>query len=523
MDVVDLSRLQFAITALYHFLFVPLTLGLVMIIAIMETVYVATDKPIWKDMTKFWGMLFGINFAMGVATGITMEFQFGTNWSYYAHYVGDIFGVPLAIEGMMAFFLEATLVGVFFFGWDRLSKRAHLICTWGLALGTSISAFWILVANGWMQDPKGAFFNPETMRMELRSLYDVIFNITAQCKFVHTVNAGYTTGAMFVTAVSFYYLYQRRHIEFAKRSLWVSTCFGLFVSLSVLFLGDESGYTVGHSQKMKLAAMEGKWRAEAPPASLTVIGWPDMQEERTKYAIKIPYVMGLIATRSFSTPVLGIRDIVERAEPRIRKGIMAYTALEQFKKNPADLEAKQTVIDQQKYLGYALLLKRHTENVSEATNEEITRAAHDLIPNVPLIFFCFRIMVGCGLFFIAFFTLAFLWMRKDVLLDNKDWFLRIGMLAIPLPWMASSSGWIVAECGRQPWAIDRILPTYLGASQLPHSLLFTTLGGFILLYSTLLVVDLFLMIKYVRLGPDKAFGHDGGGSHVKAKPEPATE
>ena len=520
MDVVDLSRLQFAITALYHFTFVPLTLGLVIIVALMESVYVATGKTIWKDMTKFWGLLFGINFAMGVATGITMEFQFGTNWSYYAHYVGDIFGIPLAIEGMVAFFLEATLVGIFFFGWDRLSKRGHLIATWGLALGTSLSAFWILVANGWMQHPKGAFFNPDTMRMELTSLYDVIFNPTAQCKFVHTINAGYVTGSMFVTAISFYYLLQRRHIAFAKRSLWVSTIFGLFAAISVVLLGDESGYTIGHSQKMKLAAMEGKWRAEPPPASLTVIGWPDTNEERTKYAIKIPYIMGLIATRSTNVPVLGIRDIVERGETRIRKGIVAYNALETVRKDPSNQQARQVLMDMQKYLGYALLLKRHTEDVVGSSDEMISKAAHDLIPNVPLIFFCFRIMVGCGLFFIAFFSLAFVWMRKDVLLERKDWFLRIGALTFFLPWLSSYCGWIVAECGRQPWAIDRILPTHLGASQLPIGLLFTTLGGFILLYSVLLIVDVFLMTKYIRMGPDKALVPHDEGVRANTKPQP---
>lgn len=504
MESVDLSRLQFAITALYHFLFVPLTLGLIIIVAIMETVYVATGKAIWKEMTKFWGLLFGINFAMGVATGITMEFQFGTNWAYYAHYVGDIFGVPLAIEGMMAFFVEATLVGLFFFGWERLSKRAHLYVTWGLAIATSLSAFWILVANGWMQHPNGAFFNPDTLRMELSSLYAVIFNPTAQCKFVHTLNAGYITGAMFVTSISFYYLLRGRHIPLARRSLWISTGFGLFAAVSAVLMGDESGYTLGHGQKMKLAAMEGKWETERPPASLTVIGWPDMEEKCTKYTIKIPYVMGLIATRSFDIPVMGINDIVRRAEPRIRKGIEAYGALQRYRKDPSLDKARDQVVRLQKYLGYGLLLKRHAPDVVDATPAQISMTAQDLIPNVPLVFFSFRIMVACGLFFIAFFWLAFVWMRRDVLLQDKKWFLWTGLFALPLPWIASSSGWIVAECGRQPWAIDRILPTFYGASSLPTSFVYTTLAGFILLYSVLLIVDIFLMTKYIRMGPEKA-------------------
>jgi cytochrome d ubiquinol oxidase subunit I len=238
--VVTLSRAQFALTALYHFLFVPLTLGLSMILVIMESVYVMTGREIWKRMTRFWGVLFGINFAMGVATGITMEFQFGTNWAYYAHYVGDIFGAPLAIEGLMAFFLEATFVGLFFFGWERLSRVGHLVVTTMVALGSSLSALWILIANAWMQYPVGAHFNPETMRMELTSFSEVVFNPVAQAKFVHTVAAGYVTGSVFVLAVSAWYLLRGRNLDIARRSMAVAASFGLACALSVVVLGDES-------------------------------------------------------------------------------------------------------------------------------------------------------------------------------------------------------------------------------------------------------------------------------------------
>ena len=227
LSIVDFSRLQFAITALYHFLFVPLTLGLSILIAIMESIYVLTKKTIWQDMTKFWGILFGINFAMGVATGIPLEFQFGTNWAYYAHYVGDVFGSLLALEGLIAFFLEATFIGLFFFGWKKLNKFQHLGVTWLMALGTNFSALWILIANAWMQNPVGAEFNPETMRMELSSFYDVIFNPVAQCKFVHTVSAGYTIGSMFVLSISAFYLLRGKYKEFAKRSMIVAVSFGL--------------------------------------------------------------------------------------------------------------------------------------------------------------------------------------------------------------------------------------------------------------------------------------------------------
>ena len=281
LNIVDLSRLQFAITALYHFLFVPLTIGLSILMAIMETVYVMTGRDIWRQMTKFWGTLFGINFVLGVATGIVMEFQFGMNWSYYSHYVGDIFGAPLALEGLMAFFLEATFVGLFFFGWDKLSKLGHLAATWAVALGSNLSALWILIANGWMQNPVGSVFNPQTMRMEVEDFYAVIFNPVAQAKFVHTVSAGYVVASIFVLGVSAWYLLKGRHIALAKRSMTVAASFGLAASLSVVVLGDESGYLSTEHQKMKLAAIEAMWHTEPAPAAFTVIGLPDQAERKT--------------------------------------------------------------------------------------------------------------------------------------------------------------------------------------------------------------------------------------------------
>ncbi|MFN3401689.1 MAG: cytochrome ubiquinol oxidase subunit I, partial [Ferrovibrio sp.] len=274
MLVVDLSRWQFAATAMYHFIFVPLTLGLSFMMAIMESVYVMTGRQIWRKATLFWGTLFGINFAMGVATGIVMEFQFGMNWSYYSHYVGDIFGAPLAIEGLMAFFLEATFIGLFFFGWDRLSKVGHLVVTWLTALGANFSALWILVANGWMQNPVGARFNPDTMRMEITDFMAVIFNPVAQAKFVHTVSAGYLTGAVFVLAISALFLVKGKHVELAKRSAVVAASFGLASALSVVVLGDESGYVATEHQIMKIAALEAMYETEPAPAPWTLIGFP---------------------------------------------------------------------------------------------------------------------------------------------------------------------------------------------------------------------------------------------------------
>src|SRR5271156_1687292 len=320
---VELSRLQFALTAMYHFLFVPLTLGLSVLLGVMESVYVMTGRDIWRRITRFWGVLFGINFAMGVATGITMEFQFGMNWAYYSHYVGDIFGAPLAIEGLMAFFLEATFIGLFFFGWDKLTRLQHLCVTWLVALGSNLSALWILIANGWMQYPVGAKFNPDTMRMEVTDFMQVLFNPVAQSKFVHTVSAGYVTGAMFVLSVSAFYLIRGRHAEFAKRSMTVAASFGLAAALSVVVLGDESGYTAGENQKMKIAAIEAMWDTEPAPASFTVFGLPDLANRRTNYAVKVPWMLGLLTTHSIDKTFPGIKDLVAHAEERIRTGLVA--------------------------------------------------------------------------------------------------------------------------------------------------------------------------------------------------------
>src|SRR5689334_1093721 len=358
--IVELSRLQFALTALYHFLFVPLTLGLSLLLAIMESVYVMTGRRIWRAMTRFWGTLFGINFAMGVATGITMEFQFGTNWAYYSHYVGDIFGAPLAIEGLMAFFLEATFVGIFFFGWDRLSRVGHLIVTWLVGIGANFSALWILIANGWMQNPAGARFEPQTMRMELTSFYDLLFNPVAQAKFVHTVSAGYVTGAIFVLAVSAYYLLRGRHLPLAKRSMTVAASFGLASALSVVVLGDESGYTATLDQKMKIAAIEAMWDTQPPPASFTLFGLPDVAAGVTRAKIEVPWLLGLIATRSIDEPVAGIRDLVRAGRNRIQSGIVAYKAVQALRQDPTDAAARSDLDAHVGDLGYALLLKRYS-------------------------------------------------------------------------------------------------------------------------------------------------------------------
>lgn len=503
-DPVSLSRLQFAVTALYHFLFVPLTLGLSFLLAIMESVYVMTGRQIWRDMTKFWGKLFGINFAMGVATGITMEFQFGTNWAYYSHYVGDIFGAPLAIEGLMAFFLESTFVGLFFFGWDRLPKVGHLAVTWLVAIGSNLSALWILIANGWMQHPTGAVFNAETMRMELISFWDLIFNPVGQAKFVHTVGAGYVTGSMFVLAISSFYLLAGRFQAFAKRSIVVASAFGLAAALCVVVLGDESGYTVSENQRMKLAVIEGMWETEPAPAGFNLFGFPDARSREVKYAVKIPWMLGIIATRSFNQPVPGINDLVAHAEERIRNGLSAYDALENLKQSRADGAAAAQLREHAADLGYALLLKRYVSDPRTADAATIRRAAGDTVPNVAPLFWSFRIMVALGFYFIGLFALAF-WhaSRYDF---SRRWLLRLMLWSLPLPWVAAELGWVVAEYGRQPWAIDGVLPTFLAVSSVSAAQVLFTLAGFVLFYSALLVVDIMLMLRYIGMGPLGALG-----------------
>jgi len=498
--LLELSRWQFAVTAMYHFLFVPLTLGLSILIAIMESVFVMTGRAIWRDMTRFWGTLFGINFAMGVATGITMEFQFGTNWAYYSHYVGDIFGVPLAIEGLMAFFLEATFIGLFFFGWDRLSRLQHLVVTWLVAIGSNLSALWVLIANAWMQNPVGAKFNPDSMRMELQSISKVIFNPVAQSKFVHTVSAGYVTGAVFVLAISAWFMLKGRHTEFARRSATVALSFGLASALSVVVLGDESGYTANQTQKMKIAAMESMWHTEPDPAPFVLFGIPDERHRTTAAEIKVPWMLGLIATRSTDEDVQGIYELVAVARHRIENGIPAYSALQTLRADPKNILARTVLEARAGDLGYALLLRRYVSDPARATATQIDQAAWDTVPSVGLLFWSFRLMVGLGFFFIALFSYGFYQaMRRRC--DARRWFLKLALWSLPLPWIAAEVGWFVAEHGRQPWAIEGVLPTFLAVSPISTGNVVVSLSGFVLFYSVLAVIDVSLLAKYIRLGP----------------------
>jgi cytochrome d ubiquinol oxidase subunit I len=517
-SVVDLSRLQFAMTALYHFLFVPLTIGMTFLLAIMESVYVMTGKQVYKDMTQFWGKLFGINFALGVTTGLTMEFQFGTNWAFYSHYVGDIFGAPLAIEGMMAFFLESTFIGLFFFGWDRLSKVQHLGVTWLVALGSNLSALWILIANGWMQNPVGAEFNFVTLRMELTSFSALVFNPVAQVKFVHTVASGYVTGAIFVLAISSFYLLRGRDVGFARRSFAIAAAFGMASILSVIILGDESGYEIGDVQKTKLAAMEAEWETEPAPASFTLFGLPNQAEQRTDYAVKIPYVMGIIATRSVDKQVTGIKDLVVEHEQRVRNGMQAYALLGKLRGGDHSGPTVAAFDAVKKDLGYGLLLKKYTDKVVDASEAQIKQAALDTIPGVASIFWTFRLMVLSGLLMLALFICAFYASaRKNE--HQKRWLLKWAMFSFPLPWIATQTGWFVAEHGRQPWSIGEVLPTHLSASSLSTGDVWGSLLALVAFYTMLLVIEVYLMVKFARQGPSSL--HTGRYHYEQGAAAPA--
>ncbi|NNM57619.1 cytochrome ubiquinol oxidase subunit I [Acidocella sp.] len=504
--VVDLSRLQFALTALYHFLFVPLTLGMTMILAAMETTYVITGKQVYKDMTQFWGKLFGINFAIGVATGLTMEFEFGTNWSMFSHFVGDVFGTPLAIEGLMAFFMESTFIGLMFFGWDRLSKPAHLAITYLVALASNLSALWILIANGFMQDPKGASFNPDTMRMQFNSFVQLVFSPDAQAKFVHTSIAGFVTGAMFVMGVSAYYLLTNRHKEFAARSIRMAAVFGLISTLAVVTLGDALGRLDDLLQPTKIAAIEGLWHTTTSPAApWLVAALPDDKTQSNVFEIGVPYVLTPLITHTFDKSIPGLIDLEGAAGPKILNGIKAIDALQQYS-TTHDAASLATFKQYEDDMGYGFLAQQNAPNqdLNAITPAEMPAVVQqtelDTVPNVFVTFWAFRIMMFLGFYFIALFAFMAYFSLKNQL-ENNRFLLKLCMISIPAPILACEFGWITAEAGRQPWSVYGWLPTFQAASSHNVGYMVFSLIGFALLYSLFIAAELYLMFKYARLGP----------------------
>ncbi|OYY03055.1 MAG: cytochrome d terminal oxidase subunit 1 [Acidocella sp. 35-58-6] len=507
-NVVDLSRLQFALTALYHFLFVPLTLGLTIMLAAMETVYVITGKQVYKDMTHFWGKLFGINFAIGVATGLTMEFEFGTNWSMYSHFVGDVFGTPLAIEGLMAFFMESTFVGLMFFGWDRLSKPAHLAVTYLVALGSNLSALWILVANGFMQNPQGASFDPDTMRMQFNDFTALVFSPDAQAKFVHTSIAGFVAGAMFVMGISAYYMLRGRHREFAARSFRMAALFGLVSTLAVVTLGDALGRLDYLVQPTKIAAMEGLWHTSTPPSAPWLIAaLPNDATQSNSMEIGVPYVLTPLVAHSLNTPIPGLVDLEQANVPRVDNGIKAIVALQQYGATHS-ADSLATFKQYENDMGYGFLAQRYAPNqdvnlITPALLPSVEQqAVRDSIPNVFVTFWSFRIMMVLGFYFVAIFAFAAYYSLKNQL-EKHPMLLKLCMWSIPLPVLATEFGWVTAEAGRQPWTVFGWLPTFQSASSHDVGYMIFSLAGFALLYSAFIAAELYLMFKFARLGPDE--------------------
>lgn len=505
LSMVNWARAQFALTAMYHWIFVPLTLGLSFLCAFFESIYVKTGKEEWKNLTKFWMTLFGINFAIGVATGIILEFQFGTNWSNYSWMVGDIFGAPLAIEGIFAFFLEATFFAVMFFGWNRVSKKFHLLSTWMVAVGSNLSALWILVANGWMQHPVGMEFNPETVRFEMENFTAVLFNSTAVAKFTHTTASSFIVGSLFVISISCWYLLKKRHIQMAKRSIIVASVFGLIGAGYTAFTGDESAYVNAQTQPMKLAAYEGLWDGEvaAPIVALGKINSkkkPGDDQEAFSFEISIPMGLSFLANREIDSFVPGINDLVYGNEEFNIMGVTEKMVL--GKAAVSDLtiykEARKTgdastadaalarFLPNQNYLGYGYL-----ETPEEA------------VPPVTLTFYSFHTMVALGCFFILLFALL-LWNGVKGKLEEKKGLLLLGLPGFFLALIASESGWVVAEVGRQPWAIQDLMPVSVATTNIGAGHVQATFFIFLAIFTALIIAEVTIMIKQIKIGPEGA-------------------
>lgn len=504
VSTVDWSRAQFALTAMYHFLFVPLTLGLSFIVAIMETVYVRTQDPAWKALTKFWMTLFAINFAIGVATGLILEFEFGTNWSNYSWIVGDIFGAPLAVEGILAFFLEATFFAVMFFGWDRVSQRFHLLSTWLVAIGSNLSAFWILVANGWMQFPVGMKFNPDTVRYEMQDFFAVALSPVAVSKFLHTIGSGYMVASLFVIGISAWFLLKGRERAFAKRSIIIAASFGLLSSGFLLVTGDESAYQVAQKQPMKLAAMEGLYDGHRR-SGIVAVGVLDPAkqigdgEDPFVFSLEVPYALSYLGYRDINAFVPGIEDLVlgneeqgiPAAQERIERGRLAVAALKSYRElRKAEVPDEAAMAEQRS------ILERNMQDFGYGFLEE----PEQTVPPVALNFYSFHVMVGLGSFFVVL-MLVVLYLAMNNALERYPLILRLAVASIPLGWVAAEAGWIVAEVGRQPWAIQDLLPTAMSATPISTSHVQATFWMFAVLFTLLLVIEIRIMLRQIKIGP----------------------
>lgn len=503
--LVEWSRWQFAMTAIYHYMFVPLTLGLSFLLAIMETMWVGTGKAEWLNATKFWMKLFAINFAIGIATGLILEFQFGSNWSNYSWFVGDIFGAPLAIEGLFAFFLEATFFAVMFFGWNRVSRRFHLVSTWMVFIGSNISALWILVANAWMQNPVGMEFNPMTARNEMSDFWAVLLSPTAMSKFFHTVTSAYTLSACFVVGVSAWFILKKRHFEFARKSILLASVFGFLSIIATIFTGDISAQDVTRTQPMKLAAMEGL-NEGGKGAPFTLIGLtctdPQLPSERmktVKYGITIPKLLSFLGYHDFDAYVPGIQNIMDgytsedgkvypSIEQRMANGRLAIDALKTYKQAVKDKDdalasqSLQTLRANFQDFGYGYL-----------------NSPYDTIPPVPLVFYSFRLMVGLGMLFVLLFICSW-WYAKKRKFEKFKFIPYLAIACVPLAYIASQCGWIVAEVGRQPWVVQNLMPTNVAITRIASGWVVTTFWMFAILFTLLLIAEIGIMFTQIRKG-----------------------
>ncbi len=502
--LVDWSRAQFALTALYHWLFVPLTLGLTFIIAIMETIYVKTSDEKWKTITKYWMGLLAINFAIGLATGIIMEFEFGTNWSNYSWIVGDIFGAPLAIEGLMAFFMESTFFAVMFFGWNKVSKKMHLTSTWLVALGSNLSALWILLANGWMQHPVGMHFNPDTARNEMQNFGEVFLNPNGVSKFLHTISSGYVLASLFVLGISAWYLLKKRDTEFARRSIIVASSFGLIASMYLITTGDESAHQVALTQPMKLAAMEGLYKGEER-AGIVAVGLLNSSKQIGDdldpfiAKIEIPDALSFLGYHNLNAFVPGIDDLVNgnkkhdimSVSEKMQKGKIAVGALTEYKnyKKAGDIanasKALKTFEANEKYMGYGYLKK-----------------PTDAVPSVALSFYSFHTMVGLGSWFLVLFLISLYYSMINEM-HKKKWLLYLALFTLPFGYVAQEAGWITAEAGRQPWAIQDLLPVGMATSNVAATSVMITFWLFAILFTGLLIAEVKIMLKQIKVGPEE--------------------
>jgi len=515
LSLVDWSRAQFALTAMYHWIFVPLTLGLAVIIAIMETLYVKTGNPEWKRITKFWMTIFGINFAIGIATGIILEFEFGTNWSNYSWFVGDIFGAPLAIEGILAFFLESTFIAIMFFGWNKVSKRFHLTATWLTAIGANLSALWILVANAWMQKPVGMVFNPETARMEMTNFWEVLFSPMAVHKFLHTTSSSFVLAAVFVIGISAWYILKGRDVVFARKSIVIAAIFGLLSSFYTVMTGDSSARDTAHHQPMKFASFEGLYNG-SEGAGLVVLGVisanrTDPSNENLKdfnVKIEIPNILSYMAFLNWDAFVPGVNDMIRGNE---KYGVMG--AAEKIGRGKLAIE---------KLTAYKNAKKAHQVGLADSLKTEIMSPdfqknyfkyfgygyisdPHTLVPSIPLSFYSFHIMVVLGMYFIFFFVMALFYTLKGKI-HKKRKFLRIAIFSIPLAYLASQAGWVLAEAGRQPWVIQDLMPTMAAVTKISVGAVQVTFWLFAIIFTTLLIAEVKIMMRQIKIGPKSEGG-----------------